>query len=59
MLDQQGVAALLGCSPRTVRRMALEGELPAPVLVGGLKRWRKADLEAWLAQRPAAGRSDR
>lgn len=62
LLDKQGVATLLNCDPRTVRRLELEGELPAPVLVGGLKRWRRADLDAWLERQHAAakpGRSDR
>lgn len=62
LLDQQGVATLLTVCPRTVRRMELEGELPAPVLVGGLKRWRRADLDAWLERQHATakpGRSSR
>ncbi len=55
-LDQKGLAALLACSPRTVRRMELDGELPASTLVGRLRRWRRADIDAWLERGNPAGR---
>jgi len=49
LLDVRAVAALLNCSPRHVYRLADAGRLPAPVRLGGLVRWRRADLDAWLA----------
>ena len=49
LLRPQGVAEFLGCHPRTVRRLEVEGTLPAPVGKGRLKRWRRKDLEQWLA----------
>lgn len=57
-LDRQGLAVLLSCHPRTVRRMELEGELPAPVRVGRLLRWRRADIERLAESKPAAQRRD-
>ena len=59
-LSKQGVADVLGCHPRTVRRMELDGELPEPVVVGRLRRWRRSDIEGWIeAQRAAPGSSSR
>lgn len=49
LLDVQAVAHLLDCSPRHVRRLADGGRMPAPLRVGSLLRWRRADLDAWLA----------
>ncbi len=49
LLDVRAVAHLLGCSPRHVYRLADAGRMPAPVRVGALVRWRRADLDAWLA----------
>jgi len=49
LLDVRGVAALLSCSPRHVYRLADAGRMPAPVRIGALVRWRRADLDEWLA----------
>ena len=49
LLDVRAVAALLGCSPRHVYRLADGGRMPAPLRIGALVRWRRADLDAWLA----------
>lgn len=49
LLDVRGVAALLDCSPRHCYRLADAGHLPAPVRLGALVRWRRQDLDAWLA----------
>jgi excisionase family DNA binding protein len=48
LLDVQAVAALLDCSARHVYRMADAGQLPAPVRLGSLVRWRRAEVLAWL-----------
>ena len=45
------LATLLQCCPRTVRRMELGGELPPSIKEGRLKRWRRAEIEAWLDSR--------
>jgi excisionase family DNA binding protein len=47
-LDSRGAAELLGVCTRTVRNLAKSGDLPASRL-GTHWRFRRADLEAWLA----------
>lgn len=47
--DVDAIADLLGCSSRHVRRMADGGAMPRPIHLGRLVRWRKADVDAWLA----------
>lgn len=43
------VAAMLGeCSVRHVRRLADSGRMPAPVRLGALIRFRRADIEQWI-----------
>ena len=49
LLDVRAVAALLDCSPRHVYRLADAGRMPAPVRVGALVRWRRTDIDSWLA----------
>lgn len=61
LLDVKDVAALLGrCSPRHVRRLADSGRMPRPLRVGTLIRWRRADLDDWIAAgcppEPSGGR---
>ncbi len=40
MVDVDATAALIPCSSRHVRRMADAGQMPRPVHVGRLVRWR-------------------
>jgi excisionase family DNA binding protein len=50
LLDVRAVTALLGCSPRNVYRLADRGAMPSPIKLGAaLVRWRRQDLDAWLA----------
>jgi excisionase family DNA binding protein len=49
LLDVRAVAALLHCSARHVYRLADAGRMPAPVRIGALVRWRRADLDRWLS----------
>lgn len=49
MLDVRAVAAMLDCSTRHVRRLADGGRMPPPIKLGCLIRWRRADIDAWLA----------
>lgn len=50
LLSVRDVAALLGgCSTRHVYRMADAGRMPRPIKLGGLVRWRRAELMDWLA----------
>jgi excisionase family DNA binding protein len=49
LLDVRAVAQLLNCSTRHIYRMADAGQMPPPVRIGALVRWRRTDLDAWLA----------
>jgi excisionase family DNA binding protein len=45
------VAAVFSCSTRTLRRLRQEGKVPKPIPFGGRLRWRRRDVEDWLAKR--------
>jgi predicted DNA-binding transcriptional regulator AlpA len=47
-VDANGVALMLGVSPRTVRRMDDAGHLLAPITLRGAKRWVIEEIQAWL-----------
>jgi excisionase family DNA binding protein len=49
LMNVEDLSALLRCSARTVRRMADSGQMPRPVRLGSLVRWRRSDIDAWLA----------
>ncbi len=49
LIDVGQVASLMRCSPRTVYRLSDAGRMPAPVRLGSLVRWRRGDVEAWIA----------
>ncbi len=50
LLDVGAVAALLGCSKRTVYRLADAGRMPRPLKLGQLVRWRRAEVLEWIAE---------
>jgi predicted DNA-binding transcriptional regulator AlpA len=43
------VAELLAVSCRTVWRLDSGGRLPRPVKIGGQTRWRRSEIENWIA----------
>ena len=49
LLAVDDVAALLAASPRIIRRMADAGQMPSPVRLNSLVRWRRSDIDDWLA----------
>lgn len=49
LLTTQELADLLKVSTRTISRMKSAGELPEPVMIGRLVRWKRADIETWLS----------
>lgn len=51
LLDAEQVAAVLGIDRATVFRMRSARELPEPLKLGRLTKWRRADIEAWVAER--------
>ena len=61
LLDIEGVAGILRCSPRTVRRLTMSGRMPRPVKLGRLARWRAGELEDWISRGcpPCGARSPR
>ena len=51
LVTTRGMARLLGCSVRTVRRRISAGDLPSPFKVGATRYWRRRSIEAWLLSR--------
>ena len=49
MLKASEVAEILSVSQRTLWRLLSTKKLPEPIRVGGCPRWRKSDIEAWIA----------
>ena len=49
LLDVRAVAALLDCSPRHIYRLSDGRLMPPPVRLGALVRWRRQDIDSWLA----------
>ena len=49
LLDVRAIAMILGCSSRHVYRMSDSGAMPRPVRLSVLVRWRKTDIERWIA----------
>lgn len=49
LLDIKCLAVLLTRSVASLERDQAAGRLPAPVRIGGSKKWRRADIEAWVA----------
>ena len=59
LVDVETVARVLGCSTRTVYRLADSGKMPRPVKLGQLVRWPRTELERWIADGCPAVRSCR
>lgn len=49
LLSVDDVSTYLTCSTRHVRRMADSGAMPRPIKLGSLVRWRRLDIERWIA----------
>jgi excisionase family DNA binding protein len=56
LLSTKQLCDLLHVNKRTVRRMELLGELPAPIRAGRRKTWRRETIEAWLADHEGGSR---
>ncbi|HXG12413.1 MAG TPA: helix-turn-helix domain-containing protein [Gemmataceae bacterium] len=48
LVDVKQLAQMLNVSPATLWRMRAAGQLPQPVHLGRLARWRMADIQKWL-----------
>ena len=50
LMDADEVADELGISLRTMQRLRQLGQVPAPIKIGGQIRWRRCDVDAWIAK---------
>ena len=48
MVDEPTLAGSLRVTPRTVRRMVVRGELPAPILLAGRRAWNIGRVRLWI-----------
>lgn len=51
VLTTAEVASLLRVNPKTISRWLATGEVPDPIAVKGVRRWRRSVIEAWLLER--------
>ena len=59
LLTVPEVALRLRISQRSLWRLIANGQIVAPLRIGGLVRWREADIAEWLLQNcPRNSRSD-
>ena len=49
LLDVSALGRMLSCSRATVYRLCDAGKMPRPVKLGSLTRWRRSDIEEWIA----------
>jgi excisionase family DNA binding protein len=47
------LASMLRIDERTLRELRRSGEFPAPIMIGTRPRWRRVEIEEWLASRSA------
>lgn len=48
LLSAEQIAALIGCSAKTIKRHSAAGRLGQPVRQGRLLRWKLADVQRYL-----------
>ncbi len=57
LIDICALSKLLSRSVSALERDQSAGRLPPPVRIGGSKRWKRTEIEAWVANGcPAPGR---
>jgi len=49
LLTRDQVAEYLACTPRHISRLAARGGIPQPMRIGKMVRWRRSDLDRWVA----------
>lgn len=49
LLSAEELAAMLSISKRSLWRLRSAGQLPRAVQLGGSTRWRRIEVEAWIA----------
>ena len=50
-LTKEQLASYIGMSPRWCDAALATGELPKPIRFGRAVRWRRSDIDVWLAAR--------
>jgi excisionase family DNA binding protein len=59
-ITAEEVAGMLDISARTLWRLVSARRIVAPLKIGGSTRWRRAEIEAWVAAGcPVPGRGER
>jgi predicted DNA-binding transcriptional regulator AlpA len=48
VVDDEGLAALLGVSARTIHRLDSAGRIPQAIALGRCKRWSVDEIRAWI-----------
>lgn len=48
LLNVKALAGCLAVSVRQTHRMSKAGLIPAPLRIGGVVRWREAEISRWL-----------
>jgi excisionase family DNA binding protein len=60
LITAEEVAGMLDISTRTLWRLVSARRIVAPLKIGGSTRWRRAEIEAWVAAGcPVPGRGER
>ena len=54
LLDYREVGRRLGVCRTQIWRMIHDGQLPEPLRMGRLRRWRESDIDAWIRDLAAA-----
>lgn len=53
LLTVSDLASMLRIDERTLRELRRSGEFPTPLMIGTRPRWRRVEIEEWLASRSA------
>jgi predicted DNA-binding transcriptional regulator AlpA len=48
LIDAEGLAKMLDRSLTSIRRDDKAGRIPRPITLGGAKKWRVAEVKAWV-----------
>lgn len=51
LMRQRDLMEFMNVSRSTLWRMTQQEDFPKPVILMGLKRWRRDELESWLSSR--------
>lgn len=50
LLNVDQVAELLQCTTMSIYRFSKNGTMPPPTKIGKLSRWKKSELDEWIAK---------